>query len=184
MRVIVKIVSIVAVIIFSAVTTPVTAGNSGRQQRWQIAEDGSINWLVDGRIPHYDHIEMSGERVSAVLRYGVNSDGSFSYERSVVWPMLRTIPNDTHASLTRRFAHDFLAPIMVDRHSLNNEKVESMRLDGKLTVKSQFTAGHNRAVRENLRLHPVIEVSRVIFPSTTLPMLCEEYTIKNIGGKD
>jgi len=184
MRIISKISTIVAAIIFSAVTYSVSAGNSGRQQRWQIAEDGSINWLVDGRIPHYDHIEMSGEKISAVLRYGVNSDGSFSLERSVVWPMLRTVPNDTHASLTRRFAHDFLAPAMVDRLSLNNEKVESMRLDGKLTVKSRFTVGHNRAMIENLRLRPAVEVTRVIFPSTTLPMLCEEYTIKNIGGKE
>ena len=184
MRIISKISSIVAAILFSAVTSSVIAGNGGGHPRWQIAEDGSINWLVDGRIPHYDHIEMSGEKVSAVLRYGVNPDGSFSYERSVVWPMLRTVPNDTHASLTRRFAHDFLAPVMVDRLSLNNEKVESMRLDGKLTVKSQFTAGHNRAMRENLRLRPAVEVTRVIFPSTTLPMLCEEYTIKNICGKE
>ena len=184
MRIISKISSIVAAILFSAMTSYVIAGNGGGHPRWQITEDGSINWLVDGRIPHYDHIEMSGEKVSAVLRYGVNTDGSFSYERSVVWPMLRTVPNDTHASLTRRFAHDFLAPVMVDRLSLNNEKVESMRLDGKLTVKSQFTAGHNRAVRENLRLRPAVEVTRVIFPSTTLPMLCEEYTIKNIGGKE
>jgi len=184
MRIISKISTIVSAIIFSAVTFSISAGNSGRQYRWQIAEDGSINWLVDGRIPHYDHIEMSGEKVSAVLRYGVNSDGSFSFERSVVWPMLRTVPNDTHASLMRRFAHDFLAPVMVDRLSLNNEKVESMRFDGKLTVKSRFTAGHHRAMRENLRLRPAVEVTRVIFPSTTLPMLCEEYTIKNIGGKE
>ena len=83
MRIISKISSIVAAILFSAVTSSVIAGNGGGHHRWQIAEDGSINWLVDGRIPHYDHIEMSGEKVSAVLRYGVNPDGSFSYERSV-----------------------------------------------------------------------------------------------------
>jgi len=183
MRIRSKILSIGIAMIFSVVTMSVTAGNVG-QNRWQIAEDGSINWLVDGRIPHYDHIEMSGEKVSAVLRYGVNSDGSFSLERSVVWPMLRTIPNDTHASLMRRFAHDFLVPVMVDRLTLNNEKVESVRLDGKLTVKSRFTAGHNRAMRENLRLRPAVEVTRVIFPSTTLPMLCEEYTITNMGKKE
>ena len=183
MRILLKILSIGVAMTFSAVTTSVTAGNVG-QNRWQIAEDGSINWLVDGRIPHYDHIEMSGEKVSAVLRYGVNSNGSFSLERSVVWPMLRTIPNDTHASLMRRFAHDFLAPVMVDRLTLNNEKVESIRLDGKLTVKSRFTVGHNRAMRENLRLRPAVEITRVIFPSTTLPMLCEKYTITNIGKKE
>ena len=184
MKIISKISSIVAAIMFSAMTPSVMAGNGGEHNRWQLTGDGSIIWLVDGRIPHYDHIEMSGEKVSAVLRYGVNPDGSFFYERSVVWPMLRTVPNDTHASLTRRFAHDFLAPVMVDRLSLNNEKVENMLLDGKLTVKSLFTAGHNRAMRENLHLRPAVEVTRVIFPSTTQPMLCEEYVIKNIGAKE
>ena len=170
-------------VLSSALAVKAEAGTP-ESSRWQIAEDGSINWLVDGRIPHYDHIEMSGEKVSAVLRYGVNADGSFSYERSIVWPMLRTIPNDTHASLTRRFSHDFLTPVMVDRLSLSNEKVESMRLNGKLMVKSQFTAGHNRATKENLRLRPAVEVTRTIFPSTTLPMLCEAYTLKNIGQKE
>ncbi|MDE7386912.1 MAG: hypothetical protein K2N28_07210 [Muribaculaceae bacterium] len=151
------------------------------QARWQIADDGSINWFIDRRIPHYDHIEMSGEKVSAVLRYGVNPDGSFSLERSVVWPMLRTIPNNTHASLTRRFAHDFIAPIMVNRLTLNNEVVESMSLDGKLTVMSRYTVGHNRAMRKEQNQGHDVEVTRVIFPSATLPMLCEEYTLTNVG---
>ena len=47
---------------------------------------------------------MSGLKVSAVLRYGVNADGSFELNKSMIWPMLRTIPNNTHASLMRRFA--------------------------------------------------------------------------------
>lgn len=47
---------------------------------------------------------MSGLRVSTVLRYGVDANGAFMLNRSMVWPMLRTIPNNTHASLMRRFA--------------------------------------------------------------------------------
>lgn len=59
---------------------------SSGQDRWKIQSDGSIKWEVSNDIPHYDHIEMSGEMVSTVLRYGVNDDGSFHLERSLVWP--------------------------------------------------------------------------------------------------
>jgi hypothetical protein len=38
------------------------------QNRWKIQPDGSILWEVKKDIPHYDHIEMSGEKVSTVLR--------------------------------------------------------------------------------------------------------------------
>ncbi|MBD5233988.1 MAG: hypothetical protein HDS65_07420 [Bacteroidales bacterium] len=182
MRILPKIVLLGAASLLSSVSAP--AAEKG-QSRWQIDESGAIEWNIDGSIPHYDHIEMSGEKVSAVLRYGVNPDGSFSLERSVVWPMLRTIPNNTHASLTRRFAHDFISPVMVNKLTLNNEKVESMTLDGKLTVKSRYTVGHDRAMlNKDLNLSHDVEVVRVIFPSPALPMLCEEYTITNLGRKD
>jgi hypothetical protein len=67
------------------------------QNQWKIQTDGSILWEVKQDIPHYDHIKMSGEKVSTVLRYGVNADGSFQLERSLVWPMLRTLPHITLA---------------------------------------------------------------------------------------
>ena len=82
--------------------TLVCGGTLSAQNRWSINPDGSISWNVKDRIPHYDHIEMSGLKVSTVLRYGVNADGSFELNKSMVWPMLRTIPNNTHASLMRR----------------------------------------------------------------------------------
>ena len=36
--------------------------------RWQISSDKSIVWNGNIRIPHNDHIEMSGKSVSTVLR--------------------------------------------------------------------------------------------------------------------
>ncbi|HEY4154389.1 MAG TPA: hypothetical protein VGM24_03160, partial [Puia sp.] len=35
-----------------------------QQDRWVITPDSSIEWKIDGRLPHHDHIEMSGEKVS------------------------------------------------------------------------------------------------------------------------
>ena len=36
--------------------------------RWVINPAGGITWQIDGRVPHEDHIEMSGLKVSTVLR--------------------------------------------------------------------------------------------------------------------
>jgi len=98
------------------------------QNRWKLQPDGSILWEVKQDIPHYDHIEMSGEKVSTVLRYGVNADGSFQLERSLVWPILRTIPNNTHASLMQRYAVDFPSLLTVNGGTLKKEQVKSVSL--------------------------------------------------------
>ena len=114
--------------------TLVCGGTLSAQNRWSINPDGSISWNVKDRIPHYDHIEMSGLKVSTVLRYGVNADGSFELNKSMVWPMLRTIPNNTHASLMRRFAWNATDMVSVNGQSLSGEKVNKITLDGKMTV--------------------------------------------------
>jgi hypothetical protein len=137
------------------------------QNRWRIEADGSIKWEVMQDIPHYDHIEMSGEKVSIVLRYGVNADGSFQLERSLVWPRLRTIPNNTHASLMQRYAIDFASLLTVNGVTLQNEKVKSISLNGILTEVSEYISPC-----------PVM-LTRTIFPSTTQPMICERYQLKN-----
>jgi len=158
--------------------------SSWAQSRWEIQPDRSILWKVGDNIPHFDHIEMSGEQVSVVLRYGVNEDGSFALERSMIWPMLRTIPNNTHGSLMQRFAVDFPSSLIVNGLTLNNEKVKSLRLDGRLTVTSELATGNiNVGAAKNRAPVPTVELTRTFFPSTDKPMLCERYTVKNITNR-
>ena len=140
--------------------------------RWSIEDCHSIRWDVGKDIPHYDHIEMSGEQVSVVYRYGVNETGSFSMERSVVWPMLRTVPNDTHASLTVQFSDSFTDGIRADGAPLGRENVEWIRLDGTLTVSSTFTDGGRSIMME-----------RIYFPSASRPAVCEKYSLTNTGDR-
>lgn len=142
---------------------------SQEDRRWQINPDGTISWQISNNIPHDDHIEMSGKKISCVLRYGVAADGSFHANRSLVWPMLRTIPNNTHASLTRRFAQDGFNLVTVNYKPIVAEKVTSLTLDGTLLVKSK--AGNT------------LELTRQFFPSTTLAGYFEIYTLKNISEK-
>jgi len=142
--------------------------------RWNIDANGGISWTIDGRIPHSDHIEMSGLKLSAVLRYGVDANGSFQLNRSLIWPSLRTIPNNTHASLTRRFAWNVTDMISVNGSSLTNEKVRKIVLRGMMTTESEF----------DLNGRGKLELTRILFPSVSLPAFCEKYTLKNIGTSD
>lgn len=142
------------------------------QNRWSINPDGSISWNVKDRIPHYDHIEMSGLKVSTVLRYGVNADGSFELNKSMVWPMLRTIPNNTHASLMRRFAWNATDMVSVNGQSLSGEKVNKITLDGKMTVESTIGLPRNAEA----------ELTRIIFPAVAKPAVYEKYILRNTGS--
>lgn len=140
--------------------------------RWQINPDNSIQWNADSRIPHEDHIEMSGKTVSTVLRYGIDSEGAFILNKSLVWPLLRTIPNNTHASLMRRYDWNPLDGITINGRSLQrNEKVENITLKGKLTVKSKVDQEY----------YGQWEIIREYLPSIELPALIELYQIINTG---
>ena len=142
------------------------------QNRWSINPDGSISWNVKDHIPHYDHIEMSGLKVSTVLRYGVNADGSFELNKSMVWPMLRTIPNNTHASLMRRFAWNATDMVSVNGQSLSGEKVNKITLDGKMTVESTIGMPRNAEA----------ELTCIIFPAVAKPAVYEKYIFRNTGS--
>ena len=155
-----KLLTALVVATLSVVSSVGYAQEQEGKSRWTLQPDGSIKWIVaDSSLPHDDHIEASGEQVSTVLRYGVDEKGAFKLSRSVVWPMLRTIPNNTHASLTRRFDVDLPSRASVDGKPLTGEKVEWISLDGFLRVRSSFDVGDCR----------VVEVTREIFPSTTKP---------------
>jgi len=140
-----------------------------QENRWQINPSGGITWNIKGVEAHKDHIEMSGKFISAVIRYGVNADQSFYLSRDVVWPMLRTIPNNTHASLTRTLGIDPIALISINKKPVQKEIVSKINLDGKLTVKST--------------LNGILELERILFPSVDMPLWCEKYILVNSGSK-
>ena len=144
------------------------------QNRWEINNSGGITWNLDSLIPHYDHIEMSGEQISIVLRYGVNESGAFVLDRSFVWPMLRTIPNNTHASLMRRFGWDVVSDMMiVNTRRVAEEKVKSITLNGVMVVESDLAAHQNGK----------LVLKRYLFPSTTEAAYAEKYVLTNVGER-
>ena len=152
--------------------------NTKAQNLWELDENGGIVWQVKSeQVPHYDHIEMSGQYISSIIRWGVNADRSFYEERSLVFPMLRTIPNDTHASLMHRVATDVPSLLSVNGKTLKNEQVQSVAIHGVITVKSIFTISNHASGDD-------IELTRKIFPSYDKAAFCEVYQVKNLTGRN
>ena len=147
--------------------------NAQDNQRWSLEKEGHIRWQPEKVESHQDHIEMSGKTVSVVLRYGVEN-GKFILNKSMVWPLLRTIPNNTHASLMRRYNWDVLDMVNINGRSLTSEQVESIELKGILKVTSNYDEGRRGQWR----------IIREYFPSTDQPALVESYQIINTGTKE
>lgn len=142
------------------------------QQRWHLNQDGGISWEVkSGDNAHSDHIEMSGLKVSTVVRYGIDDEGKFLLNRGMVWPMLRTIPNDTHASLMRKLGWNPLENVLINNAQIK-EQVRRISLDGTMEVESDLSTRQG-----------VVGLTRILFPSTTQPMFCEKYVLENKGNK-
>ena len=138
---------------------------------WRINKDGGITWDIQKGKPHKDHIELSGKKISVVFRYGINNEGNFVINKSLVWPMLRTIPNDTHGSLIRSYDWNPLDAITINGRALEAEKVKSISLKGILSVECTYNNGQIKLLRE-------------YFPSVDQPSLIETYNIVNVGNKD
>lgn len=143
--------------------------NLSAQTRWNLEEDGSITWAVKKGEAHSDNIEMSGRFISAIITYGVDANGKLVLNRQLVFPMLRTIPNDTHASLTYSFGQESSPVIKINNRAVN-EQVEKFTIKGIVTVDGTY----------NNNVH----FTRVLFPSTDKPVALERFTITNNSGKN
>ncbi|RLD81472.1 MAG: hypothetical protein DRJ10_06160 [Bacteroidetes bacterium] len=135
--------------------------------RWNINDQGGITWTINEQIPHYDHIEMSGKKMSVVVAYGVNADGTFSIKRDLVWPMLRTIPNNTHASLMHEFTDNTINSLKINGFAAK-EIVTNISLNGTIVVNSKIGNG--------------VQLERIIFPATDKPVYCEKYLLSNTSS--
>lgn len=143
------------------------------QQRWKINTDGDITWQVKKGDVHHDHIEMAGKQIAVVLRYGVDKTGAFELNKSMIWPMLRTIPNNTHGSLMRRFDWNPLDAMTINGRSIE-EQVRTITLNGTMEVISDITLGKKNS----------LSLKRTYLPSTESPSLIEMYEFTNTGTSE
>lgn len=152
-----------------------------QNDRWAIQPDGSIQWNIDNRLPHSDHIEMSGEKVSLWMQYGVDTDGKSSFVRTIVFPTFRLFPARTIAHMTYDVTDYQLPRILINGRLLKAgvynaavvadlpEKVISIKHKGIMEVHS--FVGKDKSIL----------LKHSFFPSVNKPMAIEKFVFVNAG---
>jgi hypothetical protein len=173
-----------AIVASFAITTAANAQLASltpQNDRWAIQPDGSIQWTIDGRLPHYDHIEMSGEKISLWMQYGVDTSGRSSYTRTFVFPTHRLLPQRTIAHMTYSVTDEELPRILINDRLLKTgvynaaiqtdqpEKVTSIRQRGIMEVQSEV--GRDRSLL----------LKHSFFPSVDKALAIEKFVFINTG---
>ncbi|MGN6533054.1 MAG: hypothetical protein ACTHK0_15035 [Ginsengibacter sp.] len=152
------------------------------KDRWSIQPDAGIEWKVDNRIPHYDHIEMDGEKVALWMQYGVDSNAKPTLSRTLVFPTFRLRPVRTIAHMMYNVEDNDLPRILINDKLLKSgvynaavekgipEKVIRITQKGIMDVYSEIG-------KDGLRLH------RTFFPSIDKPMAIEKLVFTNHTDK-
>jgi len=151
-----------------------------QDDRWAILADGSIQWTVNGRLPHRDHIEMGGEKVAMWMQYAVDSNAMPELSRTLIFPSFRLLPQRTiahmmynveDADLPRIYINDRLLKAGVHNATVMNDlpvKVISITHNGIMQVDSEIG-------KDGLQL------KRYFFPSVDKAMAFEKLVFFNNG---
>lgn len=147
---------------------------------WKISDNNTLLWTpVQEELPHADHMEMSGLKMSTVLFWDIDASGRMTLERSLIHPLLRVWPNNTAAHWRYRNAVYVPELLNVDGMRLKNEKVKQVRIDGGVF---QYTGEF--ALAKDYRASKVypgtIELKMTGFTSTDKTAYIERYELRNV----
>ncbi len=138
--------------------------------RWHLLPRGrAIEWVcggADAQAAHSDDIEMAGRGVSYIVRYGMDENGGAVLSRHVVFPALRTRPNNTHASFQFTVPEGKAPHLLLDGEAAA-ERAERVVIDG--TLRFYTTAG-------------VATVERIFYPANTKKIAIELVRVTNNSG--
>lgn len=151
--------------------------------RWNLASSQAIAWQVKDRVPHADHIEMSGQKVSLWLQYQVDEKKAPSFTRTFVFPTFRLLPARTIASMMYSVEDENLPRILINDKLLKKgvynatvmddqpEKAAFIQFDGILSAESTIGAAGT------------ITLKRSFYPSVDKAMAVEKLVFINNGGQ-
>ncbi len=151
-----------------AILASALACGAAAQTRWDITDDGAIVWKVAPGEAHQDNIEMSGQKVSVIVTYGVDTNQALSLDEFVVFPTFRTVPQDTYSQISEHFTAE--PDITLDHAAPQSDVTERFRQKGIMQVDGHETGGGK-----------TVEWTRTIFPSIDKPAVIEMLSFTNVS---
>jgi hypothetical protein len=174
----------ILIILFSCLTSYAQQQNLPAQNnRWAIQQNGSILWKTDGRLPHADHIEMSGEKVSLWVGYRIDSPGLATITRTVVFPTFRMLPDDTRSHITYTFQDNELPRIYINNELLKIDNLPG-GVAGDMPLKVNSISQHGiMRISAQAGNTGLVDIERSLFPSVDKPLAIETFKLTNVSDK-
>jgi hypothetical protein len=138
-------------------------GMSQEFTRWKLAGDASLVWNVKAGDSHMNHTEMSGFYMSAIVNYGVEK-GILKQNVELIFPMLRTIPNNTFGSLS---------------HTINNEDIPVVKINGKPVTERPKSFDFGGILGYLSNTDDGMQIKHQLFPSVDRPLFIDKIEIRN-----
>lgn len=135
--------------------------------RWELGRKDDIVWNVDNdqKLPHEDHLEMSGRQVSVIVSYAVDIQKKLKVNMLVIWPSM-ILKYDYRSYLK---SNDSIIPqISLNGKEFGLPAIERVHFNGLL----EFTYAKSE-----------IGIKRSIFPSTNHPVVIDQWEIQNTTSK-
>lgn len=152
-----------------------------QEDRWTIQPDGSIEWEIDNRLPHQDHIEMAGEKVALWMQYRVDSTGKSKLSRTMVFPTFRLLPQRTIAHMTYNVEDGELPRIYINdrlfKAGVHNASLVSDMQEKVLRISHRGIMNIESLLRDSVLLR------RSFFPSVDKAMAIEKLVFVNQGRR-
>ncbi len=174
--------SIIVVIISLCISiTSLTQNLTKQNNRWSIQPDGSIEWKIDNRLPHSDHIEMSGQKISLWIQYGVDSLAKPWLIRTIVFPTFRLLPNNTTAAMMYDISDKDLPRVIINNRLLKagvfNAALQTDQPEKAISIRHKGIMEINSVIGKDESL----KLKRILFPSVDKPMAIERWIFTNMS---
>lgn len=154
-----------------------------QKDRWVIQPNGSISWQTNMGLPHADHIEMSGEKVSLWIDYRLDTAGVMRIVRKVVFPTFRMLPDETRSHITYTFQDNELPQIYINNRPLKMD-ISKGEQRGNLAFISKKINHHGlMRIAADAGTNSGVEIERSLFPSVEKPMAIEKFVFRNTSNK-
>jgi len=135
--------------------------------RWELGQNSDIVWNVarDKKLPHSDHLEMSGRKVSVIVTYEIDPGKKLKVNKLSIWPEM-ILKYDYRSYLKDNY--NIEPQISIEGKELSLPNVDEVRFNGILEF--NYTKSE-------------LQINRRIFPSPDKPIVIDRWEIKNITSK-
>jgi hypothetical protein len=151
--------------------------------RWAIQHDGSITWNIKDRLPHADHIEMSGEKVSLWVAYGIDTAGISKITRTIVFPTFRMLPDDTRSHIAYTFTDNELPRIYINNRLLKTHVSKGDEADDMIFRVKSINHHGIMQISAQAGNPALVKIERILFPSVDKALALEKFEFTNISNK-